>query len=55
MAFCADCKESGPQIRRPAGGALLMGAEWNAPSPVGEWASYLVRHEYHDLRLITTE
>jgi hypothetical protein len=54
-AWCHTCREAGPQIARQPGGVSLQ-------APVGQvrvgtwpdrlWASFLVKHELHDLRLV---
>lgn len=52
---CDTCELSGPDLRRQAGGTVMMStAGWGASQPAAsaEWTAFLVGHEYHRLLLV---
>jgi hypothetical protein len=43
IAWCDLCEETGPTLKRKAGGAVLEDQD--------EWTRWLIDHEYHGLEL----
>lgn len=58
--YCQTCEEVGPHIRRHHNGALLLAGDvprfFHTVEPdkaSDDWGAFLLKHEYHELELLT--